>query len=175
MSSKNSEKLNKDSFDFIGKLGDGAYGKVYLVRKKNTFKQYALKCVEKMHIIKHDKVESVHRERDILQTIKHPNIVSLECTFQDNETLYFLLEYVSNGSLSQLLKLISKSANELIRFLEPLPIELARFYTAEIVSALEYLHTSKIGHRDLKPENILLDQKYHIKIVRSLFLNLKWL
>lgn len=81
---------------------------MYLVRKKNTLKQYALKTLDKVHIIKHDKVESVHRERDILMTAKHPNIVHLECTFSDEDNLYFLLEYVENKSLSELLKVMSK-------------------------------------------------------------------
>jgi len=79
------------------------------VRKKNTLKQYALKCLDKVHIMKHDKVHSVHRERDILMNAKHPNIVHLECTFQDEDNLYFLMEYVENKSLSELLKAISNS------------------------------------------------------------------
>lgn len=82
---------------------------MYLVRKKNTLKQYALKILDKVHIIKHDKVESVHRERDILMIAKHPNIVHLECTFSDDDNLYFLMEYVENKSLSELLKVMSKS------------------------------------------------------------------
>ena len=91
-------------------------------------------------------------------------MVGLECTFQDEDNLYFALEYVPNGSLSHLLKAISNDSynND---YLEPLPIELSRFYAAEIVSALEYLHSIGIVHRDLKPENILLDAKYHLKIV----------
>lgn len=81
---------------------------MYLVRKKNTLKQYALKVLDKGHIIKHDKVHSVHRERDILMVAKHPNIVQLECTFSDDDNLYFLMEYVENKSLSELLKVMSK-------------------------------------------------------------------
>lgn len=96
--------MTRDCFETICKLGDGSYGKVYLVRKKNTLKQYALKCLDKIHIIKHDKVESVHRERDILMLAKHPNLVRLECTFSDENNLYFLLEYVPNKSLSELLQ-----------------------------------------------------------------------
>ncbi len=76
--------------------------------KKTTLKQYALKCVDKIHIIKHEKIESVHRERDILMLAKHYNIVNLECTFSDETNLYFLMEYVPNGTLSQLLKQVSK-------------------------------------------------------------------
>eukprot|EP00347_Sterkiella_histriomuscorum_P024266 403331728 len=147
------EKLTRESFETICKLGDGSYGKVYLVRRKNTLKQYALKVLDKMHIIKHDKVESVHRERDVLMIAKHPNLVHLECTFSDEDNLYFLMEYVENKSLSELLKVM-----------KPLPLELVRFYAAEIVSGLEFLHQKGIAHRDLKPENIMIDSKYHLKI-----------
>ena len=85
------------------------------MRKKNTLKQYALKCVDKIHIIKHDKIESVHREKDILMlAAAHPNIVKLECTFSDEVNLYFLLEYVPNKTLSELLKHISKCLKNLL-------------------------------------------------------------
>lgn len=80
--------------------------------------------------------------------------------------LYFVLEYVQNGSLSKLLKQMSNYYQYKIYyiFLGTLPIELTKFYCAEIVSALEYLHSIGIVHRDLKPDNILLDEKYHVKI-----------
>lgn len=109
-SRQTSERITRESFETICKLGDGSYGKVYLVRRKNTLKQYALKCLDKIHIIKHDKVESAHREKEILMLASnHPNIVKLECTFSDEKNLYFLLEYVPNKSLSELLKHISKN------------------------------------------------------------------
>lgn len=68
---------------------------------------FALKKLDKLQIIKANKVESVHRERDIMMEAKHPNIVNLDCTFSDDQNLYFLLEYAENRSLSELLKLIS--------------------------------------------------------------------
>ena len=83
----------------------------------------------------------------------HKNIVQLECTFQDEDNLYFLMEYANKGSLSSLIKHI-----------HPLPIETCRYFIAELVLALEYLHTQNISHRDLKPENILLDEEYHLKL-----------
>ncbi len=94
----------------------------------------------------------------------HPNIIELQTTFSDNENLYFLLEFAENRSLSELLHLISNLALALT-FIEPLPIELTKYYAAEIVSALEHLHQKRIVHRDLKPENILLDKNFHIKLV----------
>jgi serine/threonine protein kinase len=59
-----------------------------------------------------------------------------------------------------------------MHYLEPLPIELVRFYAAELVSALEFMHIAGIVHRDLKPENILLDSKYHLKIVNKFIIEL---
>jgi serine/threonine protein kinase len=91
---------------------------VYLVRKKGepVEELYALKQLDKMQIIKHEKVDSVHRERDILMLARnHPNIIHLDCTFSDERNLYYLLEYAENRSLSELLKLISKFIMIIIR------------------------------------------------------------
>lgn len=146
--------ITKDQFKFQGTLGQGAYGQVYLVTRKTSGIQYALKVLEKDHIVKYDKIESVFRERDIGQDLcGHPNIVQFEATFQDSDNLYFLLEYAEKGSLQGLLKTF-----------KTLSADLARFYAAEIVSALHFMHEKKIAHRDLKPDNILLDKKYHAKV-----------
>lgn len=80
------------------------------MKKKNNGTKYALKVLEKDHILKYDKIDSVFRERDLGQELSgHPNIVEFQATFQDADNLYFLLEYCSNGSLSGLLKYASKS------------------------------------------------------------------
>jgi len=87
------------------------------------------------------------------QYCQHKNIVRLECTFQDENTLYFLMEFADKGPLTKLLKVAKH-----------LPIETSRYIIAEIILALEHLHKEDISHRDLKPDNILLDKDYHIKI-----------
>lgn len=85
-----------------------------------------MKVLEKNHIIKYDKIESVFRERKNAETLSgHPNIVQFDATFQDEDNLYFLLEYVEKGSLAGLLKMA-----------KALPTSLAQFYAAEIVSGL---------------------------------------
>ena len=100
-----------------------------------------------------DKKDSVFRERDILDEVcENKNMIKLECTFSDEEMLYFLTDYAANGSLSRVIKKVT------------LPIETCRFFIAEIIIALEFLHTNSIIHRDLKPENILLDSDFHVKI-----------
>ena len=78
----------------------------------------------------------------------------LDCTFSDSKNLYFLMEYADKGSLISLIKEVKDS----------IPIETSRFFIAEIILALEHLHSQNIVHRDLKPENILLDKDFHIKI-----------
>ena len=117
--------LTIDSFETISWLGKGAFGNVNLVRRKATNLLYALKVLNKEFIIQYDKVDSVFRERDILQDIQdHPNVVQFEATFQDDKHLYFLMEYVERGDLSELMR--NKA----------LPLDLAKFYTAELVNAL---------------------------------------
>lgn len=125
-----------------------------MVQKKNTKQFYALKELEKNHILRYGKQNAVMREKDILEIVcENKNIVSLECTFQDEDNLYFLMEFAEKGSLSSLIKHV-----------QPIPIETVRYIVAEIVLALEFLHTNNISHRDLKPDNILLDQDYHVKL-----------
>ena len=76
--------VSRQSFDFLTTLGQGAYGQVYLVQKKNSKENYALKVLEKNHIIRYDKIESVFREKNIGEELSdHPNIVQFEATFQD--------------------------------------------------------------------------------------------
>ena len=114
-----------------------------------------MKELEKEHILAYDKINAVFREKDILELVcDHKNIVRLDCTFSDAKNLYFLMEYADKGSLINLIKSVKDS----------LPIETCRFFIAEIILALEHLHSQGIVHRDLKPENILLDKDYHIKI-----------
>ncbi|KAG9476962.1 hypothetical protein GDO78_002379 [Eleutherodactylus coqui] len=112
-----------------------------------------VKILQKRHIVKENKVPYVTRERDVMSRLDHPFFVKLYFTFQDVEKLYFGLSYAKNG---ELLKYIRKIGS----FDETC----TRFYSAEIVCALEYLHEKGIIHRDLKPENILLSEDMHIQI-----------
>ena len=97
------------------------------------------------------------RERDLLRELDHPNIIKQEFTFQDDQNVYFVLEYASNGCLSKLINNCPK-----------IPKDLVVFYIAELVNIFEYLRMHNIIHRDIKPDNILIDEDFHLKLVHFL-------
>ncbi|KAG7163510.1 3-phosphoinositide-dependent protein kinase 2-like [Homarus americanus] len=151
----------RSDLDFIfGKLiGEGSFSSVYLAKDIHTNHEYAVKVCEKQLIIREKKVQQITREKDVMnllnsnQNPKAPFFVKLSYAFQGEHKLYFVMTYCKNG---ELLNLIQRVGN--------FDRECARFYTAELVRALEHLHSLNIIHRDLKPENILLDEHMHIKI-----------
>ncbi|KAE9550466.1 hypothetical protein FO519_006331 [Halicephalobus sp. NKZ332] len=146
------QKMNKHMFDIIKRIGVGAFGKVALVRKKDTNQIYAMKILSKEDVIQKQQAAHVKAERDILAEANSPWIVKLYFSFQDSRNLYFIMEYVPGGDMMQLL--ILKGV-----FKE----SLARFYIAELTCAIEYVHSLGFIHRDIKPDNILIDKKGHIK------------
>ncbi|XP_076241255.1 phosphoinositide-dependent kinase 1 isoform X1 [Calliopsis andreniformis] len=148
-------KRSPKDFIFGKVIGEGSFSTVYLAMDIHTSKEYAIKVCDKRHIIKEKKTEYVKREKEVLNMLagaKH-SFVRLFCTFQDVERLYFVLSYAKNG---ELLPYINKVGS--------FDIECTKFYSAEILRGLEYLHGLGIIHRDLKPENILLDEKMHVLI-----------
>ncbi|KAI0215162.1 3-phosphoinositide-dependent protein kinase 1 [Lamellibrachia satsuma] len=146
---------NKKPEDFrFGKMiGEGSYSTVFLAREESTGKKYASKSSRKAHIIREKKEKYVKREKEVLQRINHPFFIKLYFTFQDKSRLYFGLSYAPRGELL-----------DYIHKLDCFDENCTRFYTAETVVALEYLHRLGIIHRDLKPENILLSEDMHIQI-----------
>ncbi|KAG0175065.1 serine/threonine protein kinase psk1 [Apophysomyces sp. BC1034] len=146
-----SRKMTKDDFEILTLLGRGAYGKVMLCRHIETQKLYAMKVLKKASLFVHAKnAEHTKAERQILEEVRHPFIVQLMYAFQTDDRLYLILEYATGGEL------FTHMATERI-FLE----NVARFYLAELVLALEHLHSLGIVYRDLKPENVLLDGDGH--------------
>ncbi|KAI5084453.1 hypothetical protein GOP47_0000622 [Adiantum capillus-veneris] len=141
--------------DFVyGKLlGLGSYSKVIRATKKDTGVTYALKIMDKLHIVKENKTAYVKLERVILDQLDHPGVVKLFFTFQDAHYLYMGLECCEGGELfDQIQRKKSLSLNE------------ARFYASELVEVMEYLHGQGLIHRDLKPENLLLTKDGHLKV-----------
>ncbi|GFP60047.1 serine/threonine-protein kinase gad8 [Trichoderma asperellum] len=146
-------KLTIDDFDLLTLVGKGSFGKVMQVRKKDTGRIYAIKTIRKAKIISRSEVTHTLAERSVLAQINNPFIVPLKFSFQSPEKLYFVLAFVNGG---ELFFHLSKEG----RF----DINRSRFYTAELLCALECLHGFNVIYRDLKPENILLDYQGHIAL-----------
>lgn len=147
-------RRNANDFIFGKPIGDGSFSVVYLAKDIHTSKEYAVKVCEKQLIVREQKQEYVKREREALNRLSGlPGFLSLYCTFQDTGSLYFVMTYAKNGTL---LKIMEKS--------KTFDVECSRFYSAEILHAVEQMHNNNIIHRDLKPENILLDENFHVMI-----------
>lgn len=147
-------KKGVEDFDFDDELGAGSYSTVVAAQDKQTLRKYAIKILDKAHIIKEQKVKYVEIEKNTLNRLgDHPGIIRLYFTFQDRQSLYFVLDFAPNGELLHLIKRVG-SLNE----------ECARYYACQLLDAIDYMHEKGIVHRDLKPENILLDYKMRIKI-----------
>ncbi|KAL2549945.1 Serine/threonine-protein kinase AtPK2/AtPK19 [Forsythia ovata] len=146
-----SEKtVGLEDFEFLKVVGQGAFGKVYQVRKIGSSEIFAMKVMRKDNIIKKNHAEYMKTERDILTKIDHPFVVKLRYSFQTKYRLYLVLDFINGGHL--FFQLYRQGL-----FRE----DLARIYAAEIVSAVSHLHAEGIMHRDLKPENIILDAEGH--------------
>lgn len=138
----------------LGKIyGVGSYSKVVRAKKKDTGVVYAMKIMDKKFITKENKTAYVKLERIVLDQLDHPGIVRLYFTFQDTFSLYMALESCEGGELFD--QITRKSR---------LTQDEAQFYAAEVVDALEYIHSLGVIHRDIKPENLLLTTEGHIKI-----------
>jgi len=114
-----------------------------------------MKILDKKEMIKRNKVKRALTEREILSTADHPFIVTLYWSFQSPSKLYFIMEYCAGG---EFFRMLQKQQGKC------LPEEHVRFYAAEVLLALEYLHLMGFIYRDLKPENILLHATGHIML-----------
>ncbi|KAJ5773974.1 hypothetical protein N7457_008870 [Penicillium paradoxum] len=141
-------------FSFGNTLGEGSYSTVVFATDRQTLKEYAIKILDKRHIIKERKVKYVNIEKDTLNRLTdHPGIVRLYYTFQDEQSLYFVLDLCKGGELLGVLKRMTTFDEEC-----------TRFYGAQILDTIDYMHKRGVIHRDLKPENVLLDSGMHVKI-----------
>uniref|UniRef100_A0AAQ4NRD2 non-specific serine/threonine protein kinase n=1 Tax=Gasterosteus aculeatus aculeatus TaxID=481459 RepID=A0AAQ4NRD2_GASAC len=152
--SKNRSKVTMSDFEYLKLLGKGTFGKVILVKERSTGVHYAMKILRKEVIIAKDEVAHTVTE----SRVGDPHFLwgvfnTLKYAFQTNDRLCFVMEYANGGEL------FFHLSRERV-FTE----DRARFYGAEIVSALEYLHSSDVVYRDLKLENLMLDKDGHIKI-----------
>jgi len=149
------EKVCREDFTKVRVLGRGDVGKVYLVRHLKTNKLYAMKVLDKNEMRKRNKVKRALTEREILATANHPFIVTLHYSFQTKNNLYFIMDYCAGG---EFFKVLQRQPGKC------LTEDQARFYSAEVLLALEYLHMMGFIYRDLKPENLLLNESGHIML-----------
>ncbi|CAL5364235.1 unnamed protein product [Camellia sinensis] len=137
------DRTSIEDFEIIKPISRGAFGRVFLARKRATGDLFAIKVLKKADTIRKNAVESILAERNILISLRNPFV----------ENLYLVMEYLNGGDLYSLL-----------RNLGCLDEDMARIYMAELVLALEYLHSLNVIHRDLKPDNLLIGPDGHIKL-----------
>lgn len=148
-------KLTPTDFTYIMQIGKGSFGRVYLATMNGqSNKYYAIKTLEKKKILQKNETDHINCERRVLiDNLKHPFLVSLKYSFQTVDKLYFVLDYVNGGELFFHLQRD-----------RTFPESRAKFYSAEIGSAIGYMHERQLIYRDLKPENILLNSDGHVKL-----------
>ncbi|XP_023898556.2 probable serine/threonine protein kinase IREH1 isoform X1 [Quercus suber] len=147
------DRTSIDDFEIIKPISRGAFGRVFLAKKRTTGDLFAIKVLKKADMIRKNAVESILAERDILISVRNRFVVRFFYSFTCRENLYLVMEYLNGGDLYSLL-----------RNLGCLDEDVARVYIAEVVLALEYLHSLRVVHRDLKPDNLLIAHDGHIKL-----------
>lgn len=146
-------KMGVDDFELLTIIGRGAFGEVRLCREKTTGNVYAMKKLKKSEMLRRGQVEHVKAERNLLAEVDSTCIVKLYCSFQDDEYLYLIMEYLPGGDMMTLL--MRK---------DTLTEDEARFYVGQTVLAIESIHKHNYIHRDIKPDNLLLDKNGHMKL-----------
>ena len=149
---KTKTKINFNSFEILELIGGGSFGKVYKVKQKNTGKIYAMKVLNKSYLIQKKLLRYAITECNVLKQSDCPFIIKLHYSFQTPDNLYMILDYCPIGDLSYQIQIGLFEEDE------------AKFYIAELILAIEYLHKRDIIYRDLKPENILIDEDGHFKL-----------
>ncbi|XP_011612688.1 rho-associated protein kinase 2 isoform X1 [Takifugu rubripes] len=145
-------QMKSEDFEKVKIIGRGAFGEVQLVRHRVSQKVYAMKLLSKFEMIKRSDSAFFWEERDIMAFSNSPWVVQLCCAFQDEHYLYMVMEYMPGGDLVNLTSTYD------------VPEKWAKFYTAEVVMALDAIHSMGFIHRDVKPDNMLLDRNGHLKL-----------
>ena len=147
------EKQSIRDYESLAIIGRGAFGEVHVCREKKTGKIYAIKKIKKYILVIKNQIRHVLNEQIIMSKASSPWIVDLKASFQEDEYLYLVMEYLPGGDLMNLL--IQKDI---------LTEKEAKFYISELILAIESIHNLDCIHRDIKPDNILIDKNGHIKL-----------
>lgn len=149
------KKRSARDYQFGNTIGEGSYSTVYSAIDIHNNKTYAIKVLSKRHIVKEDKIKYVNIEKTTLHRLglQHPGIVQLYYTFQDDSSLFFVLDFAEYG---ELLSIIRKFGS--------LSEQVSLFYMCQLIDSVKFIHLKGIIHRDLKPENILVGIDFNLKI-----------
>lgn len=156
----NHQNIQLKDLHKIDVLGEGGLGQVWLVRNKNTSspnsKMYALKQIRKRKVLDQKQHRAVLREKELLSTMRHPFVLGLVNSFQDDDFLYMLSPLIQGGELYSLV--VEAKGNGLT-------LAEGKFYMGCVLEALAYLHKRLICYRDLKLENIMIDKDGYCVLV----------
>lgn len=148
-------KRSVSDYQFCNKIGEGSYSTVVAAVDIHSKKTYAVKILSKRHIVKENKVKYVNIEKVTLHRLgqQHPGIVQLYYTFQDDNSLFFVLDFAEYGELLSIIRKYGSLSENLLKF-----------YMCQIIDSVRFIHLKGIIHRDLKPENILVGYDFNLKI-----------
>lgn len=148
-------KRSARDFQFGTRIGEGSYSTVFLALDVHSSKTYAIKVLSKKHIVKEDKIKYVNIEKTTLHRLgqQHPGIVQLYYTFQDESSLFFVLDFAEYGELLSIIRKFGSLCETVLKY-----------YTLQIIDAVKFIHLKGVIHRDLKPENILVGYDFNLKI-----------
>jgi serine/threonine kinase 38 len=145
--------MNIRDFEPLGLIGRGAFGEVRVCRFKETGEVFAIKKMKKSEMKKKNQTLHIRTEKDVLSEAQTQWIVGLNFSFQDEEFLYLVMDYLPGGDLMNLL-MVKDILNE----------NEVKFYAAQLILAIESVHKLNYIHRDLKPDNVLIDKDGHLKL-----------
>jgi len=148
---KEDKKVNFSSFKIISKLGQGAFGQVFKVIMMSNNQSYAMKSISKKFLSDTQQLKYAEGECKILKELNHPFVIKLHYAFQTPNYVHLIIDLCEGGDLSMHI-----DQRQVFEESE------AKFYIAELILAVEYLHSKNIIYRDLKPENILLSTYYRL-------------
>lgn len=148
-------KKSVKDYQFGTRIGEGSYSTVFSALDVHTNKTYAIKVLSKRHIVKEDKIKYVNIEKTTLHRLgqQHPGIVQLYYTFQDESSLFFVLDFAEYGELLSIIRKFGSLSESVLKF-----------YMSQILDATSFIHLKGVIHRDLKPENILVGHDFNLKI-----------
>ncbi|XP_042288079.1 myotonin-protein kinase isoform X2 [Thunnus albacares] len=147
-------RIKREDFHILKVIGRGTFSEVAVARMRSTHQVYALKIMNKWDMLRRGETACYQEEREVLLRGDRHWITELHYAFQDDNYLYLVMDYYVGGDL---LTLLSKFGDRLTE-------DMAQFYLAEMVMAIDSVHRLGYVHRDIKPDNILLTAEGHIRL-----------